>query len=61
MVYGDSNALGPQYTVFGSIDEGGLEVVDEIAAAGHDGSMEAQAGGGAPNTEVTIETVTIAS
>ena len=40
LVYGDSQ-LDPAYPVFGSIDEAGLGVLDEIAAAGTaDGSQD---------------------
>lgn len=57
MVYGDGQ-LPPQYTAFGSIDPAGLEVVDTIARAGHDGSLDPSPGGGAPIAPVTIETAT---
>ena len=43
----------------GTVDEAGLAVLDKIAAAGNDGSFEAQAGGGAPNLPVTINTMTV--
>ncbi|GAA3235288.1 peptidylprolyl isomerase [Pseudonocardia petroleophila] len=59
MVYGDGE-LPPQYTAFGSIDPAGLEVVDTIARAGHDGSLDPSPGGGAPVEPVVIETATIA-
>ena len=53
LVYGDSQ-LDPAYTVFGSIDEAGLGVLDQIAAAGTaDGSQDGQ-----PATAVTIAGVT---
>ncbi|ASO19733.1 peptidyl-prolyl cis-trans isomerase B (cyclophilin B) [Actinoalloteichus hoggarensis] len=56
IVYGDSE-LPPSYTVFGTVDEAGLGVVDEIAEAG-----EATGGGdGPPETETIIESVGIAS
>lgn len=58
MVYGDGE-LPPQYTAFGSIDPAGLEVVDTIARAGHDGSLDPSPGGGAPVEPVVIETATI--
>ncbi|MCY7343452.1 MAG: peptidylprolyl isomerase [Pseudonocardia sp.] len=58
MVYGDGQ-LPPEYTAFGSISPEGLQVVDAIAAAGHDGSFDAQAGGGAPVQPVTIQTATV--
>jgi peptidyl-prolyl cis-trans isomerase B (cyclophilin B) len=58
LVYADST-LPPEYTVFGTIGEPGLQVLDKVAAAGQDGSFEAQAGGGKPNLPVTIETATV--
>ncbi len=49
LVYGDSG-LPPDYTVFGSIGESGLAVLDQIAAAGTaDGTQD-----GAPAQPVTI-------
>jgi peptidyl-prolyl cis-trans isomerase B (cyclophilin B) len=52
LVYGDSQ-LPPTYTVFGTVDETGLAVVDKIAAGGvKDGSED-----GAPATDATIESV----
>jgi peptidyl-prolyl cis-trans isomerase B (cyclophilin B) len=51
--------LSPDYTPVGTVDEAGLAVLDTVAAAGNDGSMEAQAGGGAPNTPVTINSMTV--
>lgn len=57
MIYGDAQ-LPPQYTVFGSIDAGGLSVLDKIAQGGDDGSISA--GGGKPNTPVTIQSATTA-
>jgi peptidyl-prolyl cis-trans isomerase B (cyclophilin B) len=59
IVYGNAQ-LSPDYTVFGSIGEPGLKVVDDIARAGDDGSMDPSPGGGKPNKEVKIETATIA-
>ncbi|MBC2934659.1 peptidylprolyl isomerase [Nocardioides sp. zg-1228] len=56
LVFRDSQ-FPPSYTVFGTIDEAGLEVIDKIAAEGNDGAHPA--GGGAPNKDVTIETVTV--
>ncbi|MGN0065232.1 MAG: peptidylprolyl isomerase [Nocardioides sp.] len=56
LVFDDSGFM-PDYTVFGTIDAGGLEVLTTIAAAGEDGSNPA--GGGAPNEPVTIEKVTV--
>jgi peptidyl-prolyl cis-trans isomerase B (cyclophilin B) len=51
--------LSPDYTPVGTVDEGGLAVLDQIAAAGNDGSFEPSPGGGAPNTPVTIESMTV--
>lgn len=53
LVYGDS-ALPPQYTPFGQITSG-LEVLDEVAAAGSDDSNGA--GDGKPTLPVTITTL----
>ncbi|WP_298180005.1 peptidylprolyl isomerase [Saccharomonospora sp.] len=58
MVYGEA-PLPPDYTVFGTIDDEGLEVIDEIARGGHDGSFDPSPGGGKPNTEVTFTDVTV--
>jgi peptidyl-prolyl cis-trans isomerase B (cyclophilin B) len=53
LVYGDSQ-LTPDYTVFGTIDEAGLGVLDQVAAVGTaDGSQDGQ-----PATAVTIAGVT---
>jgi peptidyl-prolyl cis-trans isomerase B (cyclophilin B) len=54
MIYGDAQ-LPAQYTVFGEIDPAGLAVVDTVAKAGSDGSMEPSPGGGKPITPVTID------
>jgi peptidyl-prolyl cis-trans isomerase B (cyclophilin B) len=59
LVYGDSQ-LPPAYTVVGTVDEGGLAVLDEVAANGNDGSLDPSPGGGAPTVPVTIESVTVA-
>ena len=56
LVFRDSQ-FPPSYTVFGTIDEAGLATIDKIAAVGNDNSIPA--GGGAPNEDVTIESVTI--
>jgi len=56
LVYADSQ-LPPSYTVFGTVDDAGLAVIEEVAAEGDDGSMAA--GGGAPNRGVQIESVTV--
>ena len=54
VVYEDSE-LPPAYTVFGQVDEAGLAVVREVAAAGSDESNAP--GDGAPVQEVTITSV----
>ncbi|QBJ98322.1 peptidylprolyl isomerase [Rhodococcus sp. ABRD24] len=54
LVYGDSQ-LPPQYTVFGTIDETGLQTIEKVAAAGDDGSVSA--GGGKPNLPIDIKSV----
>jgi peptidyl-prolyl cis-trans isomerase B (cyclophilin B) len=51
--------LSPDYTPVGTVDQAGLAVLDKIAAAGNNGSFEAQAGGGAPNLPVTITTMSV--
>lgn len=56
LVFRDSQ-FPPSYTTFGTIDEAGLKVLDDIAKVGNDNSNPA--GGGAPNEDVTIEKVAI--
>lgn len=58
MVFGKAQ-LPPNYTVFGTISESGLQVIDKIARAGHDGAFDSSAGGGHPNQEVTFNKVTV--
>jgi peptidyl-prolyl cis-trans isomerase B (cyclophilin B) len=53
LVFGDAQ-LPPSYTVFGTISEAGLKVIDDIAKAGDDGAYESSAGGGHPLKKVTI-------
>ena len=60
LVFADAQ-LSPDYTVVGTIDEPGLAVLDQIAEAGNDGSLEPSPGGGKPNVPVTIETMTVVS
>ena len=57
IVYEDTE-LPPDYTVVGTVTEG-IEVVEEIAAAGATDPTGADASDGAPNTEVTIETLRV--
>lgn len=54
IVYEDTE-LAPAYTVFGTVDEAGLELVREAAKAGSDETNGP--GDGVPNTPVTIESV----
>jgi peptidyl-prolyl cis-trans isomerase B (cyclophilin B) len=56
LVFRDSQ-FPPSYTVFGTIGDAGLKVIDAIAAEGNDNAHPA--GGGVPNKEVTIESVTV--
>nr|WP_230415746.1 peptidylprolyl isomerase [Micromonospora tarapacensis] len=57
IVYGDS-PLDPNYTVLGTIT-GGMEIVEDVAAAGDDGAFAQQAGGGHPKKEVVITDLTM--
>ena len=59
LVFADAQ-LSPDYTVVGTVDEAGLAVLDQIAEAGNDGSLEPAPGGGKPNVPVVIETMTVA-
>ena len=55
LVYADSASLPPQYTEFGTFDEAGVALLEEIAAKG-----TAEGGpDGAPKEEVTISGVTV--
>ena len=58
LVFTDAQ-LSPDYTVVGTVDEAGLAVLDQIAAAGNDGSLEPSPGGGKPNVPVVIESMTV--
>jgi cyclophilin family peptidyl-prolyl cis-trans isomerase len=51
--------LSPDYSAVGTVDEAGLAVLDQIAAAGNDGSFEPSPGGGAPKDPVTITSMTV--
>jgi peptidyl-prolyl cis-trans isomerase B (cyclophilin B) len=55
LVYGDSLEGNPGYTVVGTIDEAGLQVLDTIAANG----IAAGAADGAPAQPVTITGMTV--
>ncbi|MFD8496917.1 peptidylprolyl isomerase [Amycolatopsis sp. NPDC059657] len=60
MVYGDAG-LPPNYTVFGSISDEGLQVLDKVARAGIDPSSAAtsQDGTGKPVTPVKFTAVSV--
>ena len=51
--------LSPDYTAVGTVDQAGLAVLDQIAAAGNNGSFEPSPGGGAPKVPVTITSMTV--
>jgi peptidyl-prolyl cis-trans isomerase B (cyclophilin B) len=57
IVFRDSD-LPPTYTPFGTVTTG-LDVVDRVAAGGHDNSYASTAGGGVPNTTITFRSVTV--
>jgi len=60
LVFGDAQ-LDPSYTVFGSISDAGLKVIDDIAKAGDDEAYASSAGGGHPNKKVTITKAQVAA
>lgn len=60
LVYADSQ-LPPEYTIFGTVAEPGIKVLETIAGAGDDGAFAAEAGGGHPNLSTTIQSVTVAA
>jgi peptidyl-prolyl cis-trans isomerase B (cyclophilin B) len=56
LVFGDSSFNGPNYTVFGHLDQASIDVLKTVGAKGNDGSGGSS---GAPNEKVTFESVTI--
>ena len=56
VVYGDSE-LPPAYTVFGTVDQAGLQLVQDVAEEGSDDANGT--GDGAPVRAVEIESVTV--
>ncbi|MBP2478175.1 peptidyl-prolyl cis-trans isomerase B (cyclophilin B) [Crossiella equi] len=60
MVYADSQ-LPPEYTVFGTVNEAGLQILDKVAGAGADAGPSGQPGDGKPKSEVKIELATLKS
>lgn len=58
MVYGTAQ-LNPDYTVFGTIDDAGLKVLDKVARAGVDPAGVGQDGTGKPKVPVKFTKVTV--
>lgn len=58
MVYGEAE-LPPDYSVFGSISDEGLKVLDKVAKAGANSQAGNGDGTGPPNTEVKFTGVTV--
>lgn len=56
LVYGEAQ-LDPAYTVFGTIDGPGLQVIDEVARAGNDSANGP--GDGMPNVPVLVESAAV--
>ncbi|MDG4766551.1 peptidylprolyl isomerase [Solwaraspora sp. WMMD406] len=50
--------LSPDYTVLGTVTEG-LDVIQEATEAGHDGAFEPSPGGGHPNNDILINSLTV--
>jgi peptidyl-prolyl cis-trans isomerase B (cyclophilin B) len=55
-IYQDTDLNGPNYSVIGTI-VGGMEVLEQVDAIGHDGAFDPSPGGGHPNEDVIIETL----
>ncbi len=60
MVYGEAE-LPAEYSVFGSISDEGLKVLDKVAKAGANAQAGNGDGTGPPNTEVKFTGVTVAA
>jgi peptidyl-prolyl cis-trans isomerase B (cyclophilin B) len=60
LIYGQTQ-LPPQYTVFATISPEGLKVIEQVAKAGDDKSLEPSPGGGKPNQPVTITSIDVAT
>ncbi|KAF0847494.1 peptidylprolyl isomerase [Nocardia caishijiensis] len=56
LVFGDTT-LPPKYTIFGTIDEPGLQTLAKVGAEGDDGSNPA--GGGKPKLPISFNTVKV--
>jgi len=57
IVYRDS-PFPPDYTIFGRVTKG-LDVIEQIASGGHDGSYDPSPGGGKPKNDATIQSLTV--
>jgi peptidyl-prolyl cis-trans isomerase B (cyclophilin B) len=57
VVYKDS-AIPPGYTPFGVVSTG-MEVIDQVAAAGDDGAFTPDPGGGHPKLPLVIQSLTV--
>jgi peptidyl-prolyl cis-trans isomerase B (cyclophilin B) len=57
IVYKDS-PFPPNYTLFGTVTAG-LDIVQQVGAAGDDGAYNPSPGGGHPKKEVTIQSLTV--
>ncbi|MGH3728427.1 MAG: peptidylprolyl isomerase [Micromonosporaceae bacterium] len=57
IIYKDTQ-LDANYTLVGEVTAG-LDIVEKVAKAGHDGSMDQSAGGGKPKKPVDIKTATV--
>ncbi|MEV5647547.1 peptidylprolyl isomerase [Nocardia sp. NPDC052254] len=55
LVYADSE-LPPQFTIFGTVDDAGLQTLDAIAK---DGLQDPSSGDGAPKSPVTLQSVQV--
>ncbi|RZS34336.1 peptidyl-prolyl cis-trans isomerase B (cyclophilin B) [Herbihabitans rhizosphaerae] len=58
IVYGNAG-LPAKYTAFGTIGEPGLKIVDDVARADHDHSLDSGPGGGKPNKKLTFDSATV--
>ncbi|MEU3625103.1 peptidylprolyl isomerase [Amycolatopsis coloradensis] len=58
MVFGEAE-LPPEYTVFGSISDAGLQVLDKVARGGADDSRGAGDGTGPPKIPVKFQSITV--
>lgn len=58
MVFGEAE-LPPEYTVFGSISDAGLQVLDKVARGGADDSKGSGDGTGPPKIPVTFQSIAV--